>query len=728
LETELAIVLIGFTALMLGPMIWDCCVNAGASPADMDLAVQAVKTYLISRHGLAGGDWDPHSYLGRPPLVNYPVVPFLLPALLSRCVDPALACSISEYVYRMLPVLVWAALRLAGADSRGSLGALIVYLVLYPIYLLHNATYVRVATTLAYCAFTTAVIVWYSNLGRRLRTATSAALLYVALLSNFIYILLPAAAFALLESRTLFPPILSATPVLYLAYEFGKLSFSNVPASCHFTYTILDKGTTMILGLLSGLAVLTLLISLLDSRSAVLSLGTGACLATLAGWCMVSPGLEKLMIGSAKVLTQLDLQRLPIIPSLTLTIGVARVSRKRSLPPTWALIGLPPVCLTAIGSAALPWVSLPSLIAGVYDGHEQRVFVAGTADALFPWKDGRLGMSLMGAFHQGLPEPALRVLTATYFPLGTMAGGFSDYSHRPGYNQPFSLELTRKLLDILPTGRVEVMVEPAALHGPCDVKGVPEVRSRVSLRDALPVDRVRVLYVGSFTDYSYLWLNVVRCAPAGYFPVIPCLRPYDLKHHQQLDVTRYWTGDVLVVDPGALQHPGLRRLVKRARIVVVAHSSPALDRADVKDVVRLVRKCGKRPIVLGPVHRPIAPRALRPLMRSLVHWDGCKVKGAVHLAANDRMVVDGVRSRLAVIPWAWAPFWAVNGREGEACPVGPYMLVRTGGKPAHLHYVAWERYQSRAYLCSALLFIGLTAAAVMLSSARSRLKGAVGLS
>ncbi|WP_456467434.1 hypothetical protein, partial [Methanopyrus sp.] len=48
-------------------------------------------------------------------------------------------------------------------------------------------------------------------------------------------------------------------------------------------------------------------------------------------------------------------------------------------------------------------------------------------------------------------------------------------------------------------------------------------------------------------------------------------------------------------------------------------------------------------------------------------------------------------------------FWAVNGREGEACPVGPYMLVRTGGKPAHLHYVAWERYQSRAYEVSVLL-------------------------
>ncbi len=727
METEVTVVLIGLVVLMLAPMVWDCCTGAGSLPTDLDLVVQAVKAYLLGRYGPSGGDWDPYSYLGRPPLVNYPVVPFLLPALLTRYLDPALACAVSEYAYRMVPVLAWVALRLLGADTPGSLGALLAYLLLYPVYLVHNAAYVRVATTLAYCAFTTAVIVWYSRLGEGPRLLASASLLYVSILSNFVYMLLPTVALALLESRFFLVPVLAASPVLYVAYEFGRLSFSNVPASCHLIYPVSTAIASLHLLLLSALTVVTVLVSLLDSRRTAVYLGSTACLATLAGLCMVSPGAGKLMVGSLKTLTQLDLQRLPIVPSLALTVGVARVGRRRSPSPTWALLGIPLVGLVTLGSIALPWTHLSSLLVGRCDGHAHRDLIAGTADSIFPWRQGRLGFSLAGAFHQGSSEPTIRVLTAAYYPLGLEASGYSDYVHRPGANQPFDLESARKVLTLLPTGRLEVSSWPTGMNGPYDVVRPPRVRSEVRLWDALPVDRVRVLYVGSFTDYSYLWLNVVRHAPDGSLPVIPCLRPTDLLHRQQLDASRYWTGDVLVVDPEAAGYPGLSRLVRKARIVIVAYSSPALDGSDPGRIVRLVRRYGKRPLVVGPVHRPLPGRVLRPLLVSTVRWSEARREHSVRLVSNDRMVVTGVRARLALIPWGWAPFWAVNGREGKTCPVGPYTLVRLEGGVARLHYVGWERHQRPAYACSVLLFLAGIAAATP-ARVRRRLTGAVGRS
>ncbi|MEO2240471.1 MAG: hypothetical protein ABGY09_00200, partial [Euryarchaeota archaeon] len=709
METEVTVVLIGLVVLMLAPMVWDCCTGAGSLPTDLDLVVQAVKAYLLGRYGPSAGDWDPHSYLGRPPLVNYPVVPFLLPALLTHYLDPALACSVSEYVYRMVPVLVWVALRLLGVDSPGSLGALLAYLLLYPVYLLHNAAYVRVATTLAYCAFTTAVIVWYSRLNERSRLLASASLLYLSLLSNFVYTMLPTVALALLESRAFLVPVLAASPVLYVAYEFGRLSFSNVPASCHLIYPVSTAIATMHLLLLFALTAATVLVSLLDSRRTAAHLGSAACLATLAGLCMTSPGAGKLLVGSLKTLTQLDLQRLPIVPSLTLTVGIARVGR-RSLPPAWALLGVPLVGIVTLGSIMLPWTHLSSLLTGRCDGHAHRDLIAGTVDSIFPWRQGRLGFSLAGAFHQGSSEPVIRVLTAAYYPLGIGASGYSDYVHRPGANQPFDLETARKVLTLLPAGRLEISSSPVGVNGPWDVMRPPRARSEVRLRDALPIDRVRALYVGSFTDYSYLWLNVVRHAPVGGFPVIPCLRPRDLLHRQQLDASRYWTGDVLIVDPEAAGYPGLARLVKRARVVIVVYSSPALDGSGPERIVRLVRRYGKRPLVVGPVHHPLPGRVLRPLMVSIVRWSEARKERAVRLVSNDRMVVTGVRTRLALIPWGWAPFWAVNGREGEACPAGPYMLVRLRGGAARLHYVGWERHQRPAYACSVLLFLAGIAA------------------
>ncbi len=721
-------------------IVYDCCEEVGRITATMDLPIQALKTYLMAKYGLSGADWDPYSYLGRAPLVNYPILPFLFPALLTRLTkDPMLSCSIAEIVYRAVPVIVWLILFLLSKCSSRATVATLTYLISYPVFSVYDAHYVRIATTMYFCSAVVAIIIWHSRLGKKVRETLSILAWFASVQSNFVYSLVPLAVMSIMESPKLLVAAGAAVPPLALAYWAGKLEFDNPPASSRLTFSPYDTvDVTLVLVVTALVTVVVALSSLLEDwrKGALISLLTAT--ASLGPFLVFAvPPLAYEVLGTIKAVAQLDAHRLALTALLSLIALCARLTER--LLRTITVYG-------GVGSVACLLVAV-TVLAGVCRwevapmhalqlGHGPRdvrdvVTSPNDASAIFPWDGRTVGASLAGAFYQGSSEPELRVLSAVYFPgslLPTLR--FSDYVRRPLYNQAFDPQLANKVVRILPTGRVVHLpgiTDPTS--GLADVQTM-SVRNApaITVRDAIPVRRVRALYVGSFTDYSYLWLNVVRCAPPGHFPVIPCLRPYDLKHHQQLDATRYWTGDVLVVDPEALQHPDLERLVRRARIVVVAHSSPALDRAGVEDVVRFVRKRGKRPIVLGPVHRPLTPRALRPLMRSLVRWDGSRVKGAVHLAANDRMVVNGVRSRLAVVPWAWAPFWAVNGREGETCPVGPYMLVRTGGKPAHLHYVAWERYQSRAYLCSAFLFVGLTAAAVTLSSARSRLKGAVGLS
>ncbi len=693
-------------------VVYDCCEEVGRITTTMDLPIQALKTYLIAKYGLSGADWDPYSYLGRAPLVNYPILPFLFPALLTRLTkDPMLSCSVTEIIYRSVPVIVWLFLLFLGKCSSRATVATLVYLISYPVFSVYDAHYVRIATTMYFCSAVVAITVWHSKLSRRVRETLSILAWFASVQSNFVYSLVPLVVVSIMESPKLLVAAGAAVPPMVLAYWAGKLEFDNPPASSRLTLSPYDTvDTTLILVVTALVATVVALSFLLEDwrKSALISLLTVT--ASLGPFAVfAAPPLAYGVLKVVKVVAQLDPHRLALMALLSLIALCARVAER--------LLRTITVC-GGVGSVACFLMALTVLLGvcrwdvapmhALQLGHGPRdvrsvVTSPNDASAIFPWNGRTVGASLAGAFYQGSSEPELRVLSAVYFPgslLSTLR--FSDYVRRPLYNQAFDPQLADKVVRILPAGRVEHLpgiIVPTS--GLADVRTVA-IRNApaITVRDAIPVRRARALYVGSFTDYSYLWLNVVRCAPAGYFPVIPCLRPYDLKHHQQLDVTRYWTGEILILDPEAVNYPHLDRLVHRAKVVLAVRG--AFDSRGLGSILGAVHRCGKRAEVIDGIDRPIKAPVLRDLARVTAVPVNHAERGVVQPVGNDRMIVRP-RSELSIIPWAWAPFWAVNGREGEACPVGPYMLVRTGGKPAHLHYVAWERYQSRAYEVSVLL-------------------------
>ncbi len=711
-------------------IVYDCCSDIGRITTYMDLPVQALKAYLISEYGLSGSDWDPYSYLGRAPLINYPIIPFLLPALLNHLIgDPILSCTVAEVIYRIFPLAIWAILFAVRKCTLESSVATITYLALYSTYPLYDAHYVRVATTLSYCAFAAAVILWFSNLKRRVRKVVSMATLYVSLTSNFIYPIIPVLLLAVVEGASFLIPAAAAAPIILFTYYAGKLEFDNPPASSRLTFSVYNDDDMTLLMATAVLTVPTILLCPLACRRLRSSaLMIVALLSATVGPFLViaAPTVAYYVLGIAKVTTQLDTYRLALVSSMALVVLAAKTSRvmNRSLVLGGIVGGLACYSMAMLVLTGHSWsvAMIHSATSSVWSTHAKRFAIVSPEDAsaIFPWTGNRVGLSISGAFYQGNSEPTLRILSALYFP-GVMAD-FSDYAQRPVLKQMFSVQLSEKLATMLPMSRMEYFspVFGGSVSGIKDVRPITIRGGRLSVNDALPVPRVRVVYVGSFTDYSYFWINLVRHARPEVFPAVPCLRPYNLAHRQSLDVTRYWTGDVLVVDPEALDHRNLAELIKRARTVIVTYSRQETDRHRVGELVRLVERCGKRPVVLGPVYSPID----HPVLTRVVEASGIPLKhrarGKVKRLSSDMMLVGSTRSPMVIVPWSWAPFWAVNGREGLTCPIGPYMLVWTGGKTVKLHYVAWERHQSKAYRASLLLLAaGLALAAVIPSRGQS---------
>ncbi|WP_456482155.1 hypothetical protein [Methanopyrus sp.] len=204
--------------------------------------------------------------------------------------------------------------------------------------------------------------------------------------------------------------------------------------------------------------------------------------------------------------------------------------------------------------------------------------------------------------------------------------------------------------------------------------------------------------------------------------MIPLVRPYNVAQGQSLSVEELpWTGDILILDPSALCYPDLPKLIKRAREVVVVYSCPSFDPTPASEVIKVASRFSRNVRTLGPVLLPLRS----PILRELTEKACVKpspVRGAVQRLYNDRYRVSGVKTRFVIVPWGWAPFWAVNGREGLTCPVGPYTLVKTDGKPVTLHYVGWERHQSKAYEAS-LLLLALSVAVSTLVAWGSRNRG-----
>jgi hypothetical protein len=212
-------------------------------------------------------------------------------------------------------------------------------------------------------------------------------------------------------------------------------------------------------------------------------------------------------------------------------------------------------------------------------------------------------------------------------------------------------------------GRVRVVVNPS-----------------ISLRDAVVVRRVRAIYVGSFSAYGVLWAELA--GRLGRPPILPGFYPEAVRAGQEPSPWEVpWTGEVLVVDRVGWRWAVKTGLVRRAERVIRVDYPLAPWR--------------------GGVSVEEAARRVLPYVSV-----GATVRGAVSWRW-DLIRVKGAGSGCVVVPWGWAPFWAVNGREGEACPVGPFTMVRARGGSLELRYVGWERHQRWAYLLGLALLLAV---------------------
>ncbi|WP_456483262.1 hypothetical protein [Methanopyrus kandleri] len=739
METRITIILLALVSASLSYIIYDCCSDIGKITATMDLPIQALKTFLLSKYGLSGADWDPYSYLGRAPLINYPILPFLLPAGLTHITgNPITSCVITEVLYRLFPAFAWIILFLLGKCTVETNIATLVYFILYPIFLLYDAHYVRIATTLSYCLATTAIIIWYSSISKRIKEVLSIIIWYAAIMSNFIYTVIPILVISLIESPKLLVPLVSSIPVLIFTYQVGKLEFSNVPASSTLTMSGLDATDMTIIITVVGLTAIFLLLELAvgDRRSTVVATCT-VLITVFATLIFMFPKVAYEMLKLAKVASQIDTHRIALVASLLITASAARAGSKfRTSIAGYSVLGALMCAVVAMMllSGYARWEPAPLLKLYTWAPHDHRELLASPefVNGIYLKTASGLGLSLGGAFHQGNAEPSLRILTSVYF-LGNFLGTsrYSDYVNRPSYNQLFNPNLAEIVASVLPVRKVEYI--PTIFGEPYGYADLGEllIRGRgPSVKDVIPVHRVRVIYIGSFTDYSYMWLNLMRITnKKGRLPLIPVIRPYDVVHQQSLRVEDIpWTGDVLILDPEACDYPNIERVIRQARYVVVVYSGDTLDKRKLTTILLLVRKSRKSAHVVGPIYRPVNDHTLR-LIFELSAVPINKVRhDALRLTANDKMELSRVKAPMVVVLWGWAPFWAVNGKEGMTCPVGPYMLVRTNGKHAALHYVGWERHQKVAYEESLFLFAALTTATAVLSSTKRRLAGAVGRS
>ncbi|WP_456483261.1 hypothetical protein [Methanopyrus kandleri] len=638
------------------PELW------GKHAVVMDLAVQAHKVYLLGTRGLARGDWDPYSYTGRPPMIDYPILPFLPAVLFHRWLaDPYLACTLIDGVYRSLPCWIWSILKFKGMSTPRADAAMMVYAASVPFQIVEVFS-TRVVTTFSLGTAGAALILRRCR-GSVLRGLPVLWLWALSLLGNPLYVL-PALLLESMEERRLLLALLPAVPTAVLSTYFLTSAFTWIPPAW-------TRASPWEHWVAPGLGMLWAVFAA--------SRGGGSVLPVLPWPILWS---TEAIVGPVWPLSQLDPWRVLLTAILSSMIVVERYERLRRI----AYLGSG---LSAIGFPALAlMVSFQPMHWESAGTASWRVLVAGDNgfEALSPEFSGKPVYSIAGAFYQGASEPQLQSLT----PVLVLVNDPSVCSYLYASRWEFSkaVEVTRKELDpylrALPIGYVDV--RGTAVRRSTGRDRVSWCgRSVLTLDNAVPVKRFKVLYVGSFSLYGILWAKLAGAL--GRPPIVPGVYPRTVMSGQELDPNELpWTGDVLVVDKMGWREAVKLGLVKRARVVMRVSGGllPWSRGADVDEVsARLVKYVD---VVNGPRD------------------------DALRIDSDEIEVRTPGRAEFVLIPWGWAPFWAVNGREGQVCPVGPYMLVKTDGKPAIVRYVGWERHQSRAYLASCVLAVLVSAA------------------
>ncbi len=637
----------------------------------MDLAVHAHQVYLLGTAGLARGDWDPYSYTGRPPMIDYPVLPFLpAVALFKLTGNPYLACVVVDALYRSAPCWLWLLLQRTGLATRRSEAAILVYVATLPAQVVEVFT-VRVATTFSVGLAVSAILLARS----RVRRAWPVLLAWsLSFLGNPIYTL-PAFLLEAARKPVIALSLIPSVPVTALGWWYLHTAFTYAP------------GTWFLHGdQLSEKTVLAVSIALLDAIALIPSVEAGG---GRFGLATAAAGLGVILAGPVGVAKFVDSWR-SFLPALIVGVSEAKRPRER-------------LVMLAVLSSLTALVVFHAIAAfdafrpvRGYSVGPYRVLVDGgrgfePASPVWPgWPVYELG----GAFYQGASEPQLHALgpAMEYLRASHLASNW--YMANAAVTRWFDecyervlRERGRAYLRSLPVRVVDVTllsrpnpILPSEIGNRVIGRVRVVVNPSISLRDAVVVRRVRAIYVGSFSAYGVLWAELA--GRLGRPPILPGFYPEAVRAGQEPSPWEVpWTGEVLVVDRVGWRWAVKTGLVRRAgRVIRVDYPlAPWRGGVSVEEAARRVLPY----VSVGATVRGVVSW----------RWDLIRVRDA--------------GSGCVVVPWGWAPFWAVNGREGEACPVGPFTMIRARGGSLELRYVGWERHQRWAYLLSLALLLAV---------------------
>jgi len=706
--------------------------NTGTHSSLMDLAIQAYKTYLVYHYGLSHSDWDPNSYLGRPPLIIYPIVPFIVTSSINKIVhDYTLSCIIAESIFRSLPIITAITLCVLDALTTEAFLITVIYFLMYGLFILFvNMKFVRLTTPMGVFTALSGIIIAYSNISKRKKTLLLFPTIYFSELCNFIYPLPAIILLPVIVSPILLAAVVSIAPVAIFTIKTSKLMFYNVPAASSIVQTIyLTTSTLVIISILILIISTTISLYLLvESRkkadkikyTLIILFNTAFLIVNIS--CF-NYSICDFILRHIGILNQLDTFRLMLPSILLMTISIAELVRHFQI----SLNRLVPILTVSMVATFITGVLIvcgkTTMDVSLYANYYNKKFGPDRSSCvympdfnnIFPSSgfSYKISKQITGAFYQGTYESEIRILSSLYTAYrAEFKVDFSTLTIRGQLYPWLSKKFIYKLCKLLPVDHYEVSQPIFSRY--LQISDLYKINYStknpiIKCNDVYYI-KSNVLYLGRPTDYSYLWLDIVNTT-RDRIPNIVMVDLRDSFYRQNTSIDKAFQlikPKLIIIDPTILKYKKVVRIIEKYKShnknieIVAVKSVPEFDHLSYKEYLKLCNKVGAKVINVFPVlkiDKKIAEKMSIPIreVRSV---------GKIRmLRYPDELIVRSNVSGFVVLPMSFAPYWSVNGSQVNKMIYGPYMIIKVHKGNNYVKYVGWENYQSKAYEKSILFFL-----------------------
>lgn len=705
----------------------------GSHSALMDLSIQAYKTYLVYHFGLSHSDWDPYSYLGRPPLIIYPIVPFVVTSSLNHIIhDYTLSCLLVEIIFRALPFITAMILCVLDLLTPEAFAIVVLYTLLYGLIILYiNLKFVRLTTPMGIFTAVSGLILAYSKLSKRKKVVILFPMMYLSEMCNFIYPLPALLMLSLIVSPILILSMIPFVPVALFTVKTSKLMFYNTPAASSVIECLYSLSSILLfisMFLLIPAIVITLYL-LVDTKGRYnkikfLTMLIIEILFLIVNIAAFNYDLCNFILKHIKLIDQLDTFRLMLPSVIMLMISLAELVKRMDI----SMDKLLPLSVTAIVIALITGVMVTGgktpMDVSIYSNYYNKkvgpdrmssVFLPDFNNIFpstkFSWK---LCKQITGAFYQGTYESEIRILSVIYLAYRPMFKvDFSTLTLRGQMFPWTSKKLIYKLCKLLPVDYYSVSQSVFTRYMQlADIFNI-EYKSKDPVIHCGHVYKVpsKALYLGRPTDYAYLWVDIVN-STNNRMPNVIMVDIRDSQYGQSIPVKKALKivkPKIILIDPCIVKYKWLVEEIKRykrknkVRIIAVK-SVPEFDHVDYSEYYRICKELKARIIKIYPVVKIDKKIADKLSLPTKYIKDVGRIKMGKYF---DEFTVKSNIDGLVLIPMSFAPYWSINGHENKALVCGPYMMIDVHKGLNNMKYVGWEKHQSKAYKESIFSFLVL---------------------